>query len=86
MQAELTEQKDGAKLRGGGGHTALWQVFFRDFVVCAQTKQSLIYFSPGLPNKSKGGPPECRLHLSPSNPLALVWGRTRVSAKPFVSP
>ena len=41
MQAELTEQKDGAMLRGGGGGThSCGRYFFRDFVVCAQKNKA----------------------------------------------
>lgn len=42
MQAELTEQKDGAMLRGvgGGAHSPVVGIFFRDFAVCPQKNKA----------------------------------------------
>ena len=41
MQAELTEQKDGAMLRGvGGGTQPCGRYFFRDFAVCPQKNKA----------------------------------------------
>ena len=41
MQAELTEQKDGAMLRGvGGAHSPVVGIFFKDFAVCPQKNKA----------------------------------------------
>ena len=43
MQAELTEQKDGAMLRGvvgGGAHSPVVGIFFRDFAICPQKNKA----------------------------------------------
>ena len=42
MQAELTEQKDGAMLRGVvmGAHSPVVGIFFRDFAVCPQKNKA----------------------------------------------
>ena len=39
MQAELTEQKDGAMLRGVA-HSPVVGIFFRDFAVCPQKNKA----------------------------------------------